>query len=93
VAKGFYIEPGADFSLCPGCGQRVLRGAMRCMRCGQPLITLQEQLERIEKLKKAKKGRGAGRLLWFALLLLASGVAYHFFSESILAFLRGMAGR
>lgn len=93
MGKGYYIDAGADFSICPGCGQKVLRGAMRCMRCGQPLITLQEQLDRIEKLKRIKKGRGAGGLVVFVLLLLASGLAYHFFSGSILAFVRGVLGR
>lgn len=81
------------FDKCPHCGQKVVKGAMRCARCGRLLITPEEQLERIERLKRAKKGFGAGGLFKFLILLAVLGGVWYFLSDRIIEFVRGLLWR
>lgn len=70
----------ADFDFCLACGQKVVKGAMRCIRCGQALMTLEEQLERVEKLKEGEKDGSALSLVGLLVLVLVAGVVYLLFS-------------
>lgn len=79
-----------DYDKCPGCGNRVSRGAMRCTRCGRLLTTPEEQLERIKKLKQSRKGFNIAGLIKFFAFLIAAGVIYYFFSDRIAEFIRGV---
>ncbi len=72
-----------NFDTCPSCGQRVLKGAMRCPKCGKILKSPEEQLASIQKLKESKKTFDIGKLLKFIILLLAIGIIYYFFSDEI----------
>lgn len=85
MRKDSYIEMGAGFDICPGCGQKVYAGAMRCARCGTSLLTLEEQIERIERLKNQKKPTNIrGRVIKTLFLLSIAGIVYYFFSDQIL---------
>jgi hypothetical protein len=84
MVKSPHIDVMADFDICPSCDQKILKGAMRCTRCGQPLITLEEQLARIEELKKRKKGGSTFVLVGLLVLVLAAGIVYHLFPDRLL---------
>lgn len=84
MVKSPHIDVMADFDVCPSCDQKVIKGAMRCMRCGQALITLEEQLARIEELKKRKKGSSTLLLVGLLVLVLAAGIVYHLFPGRLL---------
>lgn len=84
MVKSPHIDVMADFDVCPFCGQKVIKGAMRCMRCGQVLITLEEQLARIEALKKRKKDGGTLLFVGLLVLFLAAGILYHLFPDRLL---------
>ncbi len=79
-----------DFDACPGCGQKVIKGAMRCAGCGKLLITPEEQLERIRRLKEPQKSFTLGRLLRLVLFLAVAGVAYYLFASRIAGFVHGI---
>lgn len=83
----------AEFDKCPHCGQKVVKGAMRCARCGRLLITPEEQLERIERLKKSRKDFRAGGILKLLVFLAALAAAWYFFSDRITEFVRGLLWR
>ena len=89
--KDAYASPG--FDACAGCGQKVIKGAMRCPRCGRLLISPEEQLERLKKLKERKKEFDLGKVIQFFLWFLIIGTAYYFFSDRIRAFLFSVLGR
>ncbi|GAB4387527.1 MAG: hypothetical protein Kow0025_01600 [Thermodesulfovibrionales bacterium] len=89
-----YIEMDGEFELCPNCGQRVYKGAMRCTRCGKVLITLEEQLARIDRLKKQKRASGYRKLAGALLTLsLAGAAAYYLFSDRINGLVRELVSR
>ncbi len=79
-----------DFDTCPHCGQRVLKGAMRCTGCGKILKSPEEQLASIKKFKESKKRFNTGKLLKFIIFLLAAGIIYHYYSEEIIEFIRNI---
>jgi uncharacterized membrane protein YvbJ len=81
MGKGPHIDVMADFDVCSACGQKVIKGAMRCMRCGQALITLEEQIARVENLKKREKDGSTLSLVGLLVLVLAAGIAYLLFSS------------
>lgn len=83
----------AEFDKCPHCGQKVMKGAMRCARCGRLLITPEEQLERIERLKRSKKGFRMGGLLKFIAFLAVLAGVWYLYSDRIIEFIRGLLGR
>ncbi len=74
--------------MCPYCGQKVLKGAMRCMGCSKILKTPEEQSASIQKIKESKKKSDIGGLLKIIILLLAIGIIYYFFSEQIVELIR-----
>ena len=77
----------ANYDNCSYCGQRILRGAMRCMKCGRILKTPEEQIASIQKLRESKKSFNTDKLIKFIILLFAIGLVYYFFSEQIIEFL------
>jgi uncharacterized membrane protein YvbJ len=79
-----------DFDTCPNCGQKILKGAMRCVGCGKILKTPEEQLASIQKLKESKKRFDIARLLKIIVLLLAIGIIYYYFSAQIIEFINGI---
>ncbi len=82
-----------DFDTCPHCGQRVLKGALRCKSCGKILKSPEEQLASIKKLKESKKGFNTGKLLKFIIFLLAIGIIYYFFSDQIVELISNILGK
>lgn len=82
-----------DFDTCPHCGQRVLKGALRCTGCGKILKSPEEQLASIKKLKESKKGFNTGKLLKFIIFLLAIGIIYYFFSDQIVELISNILGK
>jgi hypothetical protein len=76
-----------NFDICQYCGQQVLRGALRCMRCNKVLQTPQEREVLIQKFKESKKSFDLGNLLKFIILLIAFGVIYFFFPDYIFKFI------
>lgn len=70
--------PLYEYSACQGCGQKVVKGAMRCTRCGTLLITPEEQLARVRMAVDAKKGSAVARFLkWTVFLAAVAGGAYY----------------
>jgi len=82
----------ANYDSCPYCGQRVLMGAMRCLKCGKILKTPEEQIYSIQKLKESKEGFKTGRYLKTIILLCAIGIIYHLFADQIVELIRGLLG-
>jgi hypothetical protein len=76
-----------DYDTCPYCGQKVLKGALRCVGCRKILKTPEEQAESLERLKSLKKKFNLSGLIKFILFLISLGLIYHFFSEQILEFI------
>jgi DNA-directed RNA polymerase subunit RPC12/RpoP len=82
----------ANYDNCPYCGQRVLMGAMRCLKCGKILKTPEEQMSSIQNLKESRKGFNTGRYLKFIILLIAIGIIYNFYSDQIVGLIRSLLG-
>lgn len=81
---------GTTFSTCPYCGQKVIKGATRCVGCSRILKTPAEQAVSIQRLRESKKRFDIGRLLEFIILLVVIGIIYYFFSDRIIGFIRGL---
>ncbi len=79
-----------DFDTCPNCGQKILKGAMRCAGCGKILKTREEQIASIQKRKELKKRFDIGGLLKIIILLLVIGIIYYYFSDQIIEFINGI---
>jgi hypothetical protein len=73
-----------EFENCPYCGQKVLKGALKCLGCNKILQTPEEREALIEKYKKPQKKSGLVKLLKFIILLLAIGGIVYFFLDDIL---------
>jgi uncharacterized membrane protein YvbJ len=76
-----------NYDTCPYCGQKVLKGAMRCIGCKKILKTPEEQAESIEKLKASQKKFKISGYIKFIIFLIALGIIYNYFSEEILDFI------
>jgi uncharacterized membrane protein YvbJ len=83
-------ELHSSFDICPHCGMRVLKGAMRCVGCGRILKTPEEQLTSIKQLERAERTIKIRRIFRFIVLLAALGVMIFFFSEHIVKFINGL---
>ncbi len=77
-----------EYDICPYCGQKVLKGAMRCLQCGKIQKTPEEQLASIQMLKESKKSFDTKKLLKFILFIFAVSIIYYFFSEEIIEIIR-----
>jgi len=82
----------ADYDSCPYCGQKVLMGAMRCLKCGKILKTPEEQMSSIQQFKESGKGFKTGRYLKIIFLLFAIGIIYLFFADQIGEVFRTLLG-
>jgi uncharacterized membrane protein YvbJ len=78
----------SNLDACPGCGQAVMSGAMRCPKCGALLKTPEEQMESIQKLRESKSPFPVKGLIKFILFLAVLGAAYYYYGEEITAFVR-----
>lgn len=77
-----------EYDLCPDCGGKVPKGAMRCLHCSRLLRTPEERLSYIERFKASGRSPGKWRLLKPLLVLLLLGAVYYLFSEEIDDFIR-----
>jgi uncharacterized membrane protein YvbJ len=77
-----------DFENCPHCGQKILKGAMRCTGCGKILKTQEEQVGAIRNYTASKKRFDALKILKNILLFLIIGFLIYYFSEEILTFIK-----
>jgi uncharacterized membrane protein YvbJ len=81
-----------DFAACPGCGQKVFRGAMRCTGCGRTLMSPEEQLEKIRRIRESGKPSITRKFIKLVLLLIVIGIIYTY-SDVIAGFIRTFLGR
>jgi uncharacterized membrane protein YvbJ len=79
-----------DFDICLYCGQKILKGALRCGRCNKILQTAQERKFLIEKFKESKKSFDIKKLIKVIIVLIAFGIIYFFFSDHIFTFIHEM---
>lgn len=77
-----------DFENCPHCGQKILKGAMKCTGCGKILITPEEQLDTIRHHTMSKKGFDVWKTVKNVLLFLIAGLLIYYFSDEILDFIK-----
>jgi uncharacterized membrane protein YvbJ len=71
-----------DFDACPHCGQKVLKGAMKCAGCGKTLKTSEEQIASIRNRRESKKRRDIQRILETLIIVSSLGfLIYHFFDQ------------
>jgi hypothetical protein len=73
-----------EFANCPYCGQKILKGALKCPGCNKILQTPEEREALIQKYKTPQKKSGIIRLLKFVILLLTIGCIVYFFLDDIL---------
>ncbi|MCG2721791.1 MAG: hypothetical protein L6290_07235 [Thermodesulfovibrionales bacterium] len=73
-----------EFENCPYCGQKILKGALKCPGCSRILQTPEEREALIQKYKKPQKKSGFVKLLKFIILLLAIGGIVYLFLDDIL---------
>jgi hypothetical protein len=63
--------------ICSCCGQIVLRGALKCIKCCKSLKTAQERVDSLQKLKEPEKRKlGIGSLITLVIFLIAIGTAF-----------------
>lgn len=75
-----------EFDICPKCGQKLLKGAMKCMACNTVLKTEDEQKEMIRKfMEPRKRGFTPAGLRKIIIYLVVFGVIYYVYSEEIRA--------
>ncbi len=85
------MEAGLD--TCPHCGQKVLKGAMKCVGCSRTLKSPEEQLAAIQEFKKSKKSFDLRGFLRLVIMLVSISIIYYFFSDRIISFIRNIAGK
>lgn len=76
-----------ELDSCPHCGNKVLKGAMRCPSCGKIIKTAEEQKATIEKLQTQKKSFNIFRTLRIIVFIIIAYLIYRYFLEDITAFL------
>lgn len=69
---------------CPHCGQKLMKGAMKCVGCGKILKTADEQQASIERFKESPKGFDFTKALKFIIFFVGLALVYHFFSDQII---------
>lgn len=69
---------------CPHCGQRLMKGAMKCVGCGKILKTADEQQASIQKFKERPKANIFGKVLQFIIFIAGLALIYRFFSDEII---------
>jgi uncharacterized membrane protein YvbJ len=74
---------GDSYFDCPFCGQKLMKGAMKCVGCGKMLKTADEQQASIQKLKESPRGFDFTKALKFIIFLVGLALIYHFFSDQI----------
>jgi uncharacterized membrane protein YvbJ len=79
-----------DFDVCPHCGQKILKGAMRCTGCGKILKTREEQIASIRNHRESKKRFNVRGFLEIVIILCALGYLIYHFSDQISEFLRSI---
>ena len=81
------------FTYCPGCGQRVVEGSMRCISCNTILKSQEDQLFSAEQSRKKRKKIN----LWLYIkLFIFAGVIYFVYmkySGEITAIVNRVLGR
>jgi len=82
-----------DFDICPHCGKKILKGAMRCAMCGSIQKSSEEQIASIKKIREAKKKFNVGRLIKFIVFIIAAGVIYYLYSDRIFEFITDLLGK
>ncbi len=80
------VDMADNYGTCPHCGNIIMRGAMRCGKCGNLTKTSEEQTASIKKLSEANKKLPLVRFIKLLAFLLAAGVVYHYFSDHITYF-------
>jgi uncharacterized UPF0160 family protein len=61
-----------------------MKGAMRCVSCGNMLKTPEEQSESIKKLESFQKRSAIKKFVKFIVFLSAAGLVYYYYDEEIL---------
>lgn len=79
-----------EFDHCPGCGAKVLKGAMRCTACGCILKTREEQIASIREAKKRKRRFNIRGLIEPVAVIVALGVLLYYFKGPIISFIRSV---
>lgn len=82
-----------DFDICPQCGKKILKGAMRCAMCGSILKSSEEQIAAIKKIRESKKKFNVGRLIKFIVFIIAAGIIYYLYSDRIAEFITDLLGK
>ena len=63
--------------ICSYCGQIILKGAFRCIKCGKLLKTAHERVDSLQKFKEPEKRKlNIGSLIKSVIFLLAIGTAF-----------------
>jgi hypothetical protein len=75
-----------QFDICPYCGQKVLKGALRCVGCNKLLQTPEEREALIQKYRESQKKFNIMGVLKFIISLLIIGGILFYFSEDIIEF-------
>ncbi len=75
---------------CPFCGQKIIKGAMRCVGCGKILKTSEEQLASLQRLKESKKQFNVGPAIKFVVVIILIGIVYYYFADQIIEFIHHM---
>ncbi len=77
-----------EIDICPHCGGKILKGAMKCTGCGLILKTREEQIASIRNYRKSKKRFNVQGFLEKAIIFGALGYLIYHFSDHISEFFR-----
>jgi hypothetical protein len=75
-----------QFDVCPNCGQKVLKGAMRCVGCNTLLQTPEEREVLIQKYRESQKKFNIMNALKFIISVIIIGAIFVYFSDDIIEF-------
>jgi uncharacterized membrane protein YvbJ len=84
--RGYLLSD--TYGTCPHCGQKLPKGAMKCLGCGGIQQSVDERKAAIQKLKETRKSFDFRRLVDFIVLLLIVLMIYLLFSEQISQFIK-----
>ncbi|GBE04567.1 MAG TPA: hypothetical protein ENG95_05420 [Nitrospirae bacterium] len=82
-----------SFDECPYCGQKIMKGALRCPGCRKILTTPEDQAETIKKIMEIKKGFDVKKLIKYSVLFLAALIVYMYFYDHIHDFVSSILSR